>query len=335
MSKVILSVLRPMGSHGVTLVLLGIIAVVVVVGLGGEISVDKWVALPLAGLLVNLIAALIAHGTLRTQPMLFAFHAMLGVLVALIALDDLTSLRGHVEVTEGAAFDPSLANVEVGPLHYSTLDGIDFVQGPFEIHYLPGMKRRDTVSFVSVPNALGDREEIAVGDDDPLVFGDYRFYTSFNKGFAPVISYTSASGETMSGAVHMPSYPLRDFDQGNAWTPPDGPPVMLWLSLPDPVYDPEESWVFRTPTDPVLVVIEDEIRQELRLGDAAMLSNGGSVRFERLHTWMGYTISYNPLMPWILAVSVTACIVLMVHIIERMRPVPAPIGAGGEAGNAC
>ncbi len=131
MTGTLLAILRQAGSHGVTLLLLGVLSLVVASGLVAEIEVADWVALPLAGLFVNLVAALVAHGTLRSQPMLFAFHAMLAVLVLLVGADRLTALRGHVEVTEGAMFDPSLAEVEAGPLHPWALDKVAFVQGGF------------------------------------------------------------------------------------------------------------------------------------------------------------------------------------------------------------
>lgn len=326
--------LRQLGSHSATLILLGLMALVVAGGLAGVIGTADWIGVPLAGLVINLAAALAAHGSLRGQPMLFAFHALLGLLVLLIGADQLSALRGHVEMTEGAMFDPAIAEVELGPLHPYALDEVAFVQGGFEIRYLPGMKRRETVSHLRVPSADGSWREARIGDDDPLVVGNYRFYTSFNKGFAPVVSYIGPRGQSITGAVHLPSYPLRDFEQGNTFTPPEGDPLTLWLSIPEPVYDPDSEWAFRKPDNPVLVVITGETRQELRLGEVAGLSGGAQLRFDALRTWMGYTISANPLTPWIIATAMLACIVLMVHIWEKLAPAEAPRRATPEAGYA-
>ncbi len=231
-------------------------------------------------------------------------------------------------------FDPALAVIEAGPLHPYALDQVAFVQGGYEIRYLPGMKRRETFSLLRVPDAGGKWREARVGDDDPLIVGNYRFYTSFNKGFAPVITYTGADGRSVTGAVHMPSYPLRDFDQGNEWTPPgwgpDRAPVKLWLSLPEPIYDENAAWTFRKPENPVLIVIEGEARRELVPGQGVELAGGGQVRFDELRSWMGYTITANLFNAWMMAVAITACLALAVHLWEKFasRPAgsPAPTG---------
>ncbi len=336
MSSAVFRYLRVVGSHSATLALLGLMALVVAAGLAVGINVADWIVLPVAGLFVNLVAGLVGHAALRAHPMLFAFHAMLGILALLIGLDRLTSLNGHVEVVEGAMFDPALAVVEAGPLHPYALDQVTFVQGGFEIRYLPGMKRRETVRLLRVPGAGGQWQEARVGDDNPLIVGNYRFYTSFNKGFAPVITYTGAGGQSVTGAVHMPSYPLRDFDQGNEWTPPNwgadwGPdrePVKLWLSLPEPIYDENNAWTFRKPKNPVLVVIEGEARRELLLGQGTALDGGGHIRFDELRSWMGYTITANLFNAWMMAVAITACLALAVHLWEKFRSRPAGSAAG-------
>lgn len=330
MRRAAFELLRALGSHSATLAVLGVMALVVAAGLGEPVDTADWMGVPVAALFVNLIAGLVSQSTLRTQPMLFAFHAMLAVLAVLIGLDRLTALKGHVEVTEGAVFDPALAVVEAGPLHPYALDKVAFIQGGFEIGYLPGMKRRETVSLLSVPDGAGGWNEARVGDDDPLIVGDYRFYTSFNKGFAAVVTYTAADGHSVTGAVHMPSYPLRDFDQGNEWAPPGRAPVKLWLSLSEPVYDENAAWRLATPKDPVLVAIDGDARRELRPGQAAALPGGGSLRFEELRVWMGYTITANPFGAWMMAVSVVACLALALHLLEkfRTRPKSQPSGVG-------
>jgi len=331
MSSVLVRVLRGVGSPPATLALLGAVGLVVLAGIAFGIPIADWIILPVAGLFINLIAALAAYATLRTQPMLFAFHAMLAVLALLIGLDRLTALKGHVEVTEGASFDASLAQIEAGPLHPYALDDVAFVQGGFEIQYLPGMKRRETISQVRIPAGAGEWQEARVGDDDPLIAGNYRFYTSFNKGFAPVITYTNASGQSVTGAVHMPSYPLRDFDQGNEWTPPgwsrDREPVKLWLSLGEPIYDENTAWTFRKPADPALVVIDGEERHELTLGQGVALAGGGTIRFDDLRSWMGYTITANLFNAWMLAVVLAACLALAAHLWEKFQSRPAASAA--------
>lgn len=252
---------------------------------------------------------------------------MLLLLVLLVAADRLTALRGHVEITEGTMFDPALAEIEAGLLHDSALDRVAFLQGPFEIRYLPGMKRRETVSLIRIPDGDEGWRQVTVGDDDPLIVGDYRFYTSFNKGFAPVITYTGPDGQSVTGAVHMPSYPLHDYDQGNEWTTPGGRQIKLWLSMPEPVYREDAAWTFRKPADPKLVVIEGETRQELRQGQVATLAGGAKLQFTTLRSWMGYTIAANSLAPWLMAAAIAACLSLAVHLWERFQPATG-LGAG-------
>ena len=332
MTQALLIAARAASSHMVTLVFLGGVAAVVAMGLAFGIDIGTWIILPVAGLLINLLAALTVHTTLRTQPMLYCFHVMLGFLVLLVLADRLTALKGHVEVTEGAFFNPALAQTEAGPLHPYALDEISFVQGGFEINYLPGMKRRETVSFLRVPGGSGEWIEATVGDDHPLVVGNYRFYTSFNKGFAPVITYTAPGGDSVTGAVHMPSYPLRDFDQGNEWTPPSGgEPVTLWLNIEEPVYDPNVAWKFRKPTDPILVVIEDDLRHELAIGQEVAMADGARVQFDALRVWMGYTIVANLFNTWMIAAAIAACVALAVHVWGKLIPA-RPAHAVAERG---
>ena len=324
-----IKILRVIGSHGSTLVLLAAVAAVVAAGMIADIDVSGWIVLPAAASFVSLVAALLVQPKLKAQPALFAFHALLALLVVLVAADQLTAVKGHVEMTEGTGFDASLAKIDAGPLHPYGLDRVAFVQGPFDINYLPGMKRRETVSRVQIPDGGGQWREVSVGDDDPLIFGNYRFYTSFNKGFAPVITYADAGGRTMTGAVHMPSYPLNDYEQGNEWTPPGGRPVKLWLSLAEPVYQVDGSWNFRKPDNPVLVVIDGENRQELSRGEVADLGGGASIRFEALRSWMGYTITSNIFAPWIIATAVAACLSLAAHLWEAIAPLRGLIVGGG------
>lgn len=217
-------------------------------------------------------------------------------------------------------FDPALVKAEAGPLHPWRLDEVAFLQGPFDISYLPGMKRRETVSTVRVPAGEGRWREMAMGDDVPLIVGHYRFYTAFNNGFAPVLAYTDPAGRAMMGSVHFPSYPLNDGNQANEWTPPGRAPVQLWPSLAEPVYDEDAPWRFRRPENPVLVVIDGETRHELRPGGSVRLAGGGELGFVELRSWMGYTISASLFGPWLLAAAIAAGLALAAHLFLKMRP---------------
>ncbi|MFQ5563396.1 MAG: cytochrome c biogenesis protein ResB [Parvularculaceae bacterium] len=294
-----------------------------------------WLAAPAAGMFVNLCAALLVNRTLSAQPALFAFHMGLAALALALSADALTSFSGHVEVTEDTAFEPALVVGSARPFHANRLDRIRFRQKSFDIAYAPGMSRRDTKSSVEIPEGRSWRK-VTVGDDTPLVFSPYRLYTSFNKGFAPVITYTDARGVKHSGAVHLPSYPLNEDRQGNVWTPPgSATPMAIWLRFDNPVYRTDAAWRFVKPADARLIVIFNGARHELEKGESVALA-GGVVRFEAVKTWMGYTISANPMAPLAAAAALASLLALLWHILRKLlTPLAgAPERAVAEFGHA-
>lgn len=313
---------RVLSSLWVTLACIAAAAAIALAGQDGALPVGLTIALPFAVLFVNLVAALATNPVLRRQGGLLGFHLALAGLALLIAADRLMAFYGHVEVSEGAAFDPMLVEASAGPLHPWRLDRVRFAQAGFDIAYAPGMKRRDTVSEVLVPDGRAGWRRVQVGDDRPLVAAGYRFYTSFNKGFAPVLTYVGSDGLAHSGAVHLPSYPLNYFKQGNDWVLPGTEElVKVWLHLPEAVYDETRAWRFRKPEDARLVLIDGERRYEMRPGEALPF-RGGTLRYEELRIWMGYTISYNPLVSWMLAAVAFGMLALFWHAIAKMRRTP-------------
>jgi len=335
MISALTKVARRLASLWLTLACLLAAAVFLVLAEGGA-----WIGLaaaaPFAVLCLNLLAALAVSAKLRRQGGLLVFHLALALLAVLAAGDRLTALSGHVEVTEGALFDPAQVEARTGPLHPWRLDDVRFVQAGFVVDYVPGVKRRETVSTVLVPDAGGQWRPLDVGDEHPLVAGDYRFYTSFNKGFAPVLTYIDARGATHTGAVHLPSYPLNHFRQGNDWALPDGSRTLkLWLRLDRPVYAEDDRWQFHKPENAALVVIDDAGRRELRPG-ASIRVGHGTLRYDELRSWMGYTISYNPITPWMLATVALAMLGFTWHVIGKFLRVPwrtaRSEGRGGDAG---
>lgn len=323
---------RRLASLWLTLACLAMSAAIALAGELGGVPVGAWIALPFALLGVNLLAALAVTSKLRNQAGLLGFHLSLAGLALLAAADQLLALRGHVEITEGASFDDRMVVAQAGPFHSWRLDRVRFVQAGFEIDYAPRMKRGETRSTVLLPAVGGRWREETVGDDDPVVIDDYRFYTSFNKGFAPLLTYTDRRGRTHTGSVHLPSYPLNYFKQGNEWElPGGGGEVKLWLNIPEPVYDPDGPWRFRKPENAVLVVMDGSERHELRPGESVDVGSG-RLRYVELRSWMGYTISYNPLIPWILAAAAVGIICLGWHMTGRFRRVPwQSAGAKQEA----
>ena len=120
----------------------------------------------------------------------------------------------------------------------------------------------------------------------------------------------------------MPSYPLFDFRQANRWTPPGANEVRFWLQL-DTGLDDKAAWTF----DPrhargVLVVKDGAQRVELRPGQAVRLE-GGSLRYDRLSSWMGYKLYYDPTLHWLFITAIVAVIGLAAHFWRRFGAIQA------------
>ena len=310
---------------------LGCILLALAIALTGEafgVAFGTYMTIPFALLCLNLLAAVATNPKLYRHGGLLGFHLALAALALLAAFDQLLTLSGHVEVTEGAAFDPGLVQAEAGPLHPGGLERVRFVQGGFTVKYAPGLKRRDTRSMVQVRSGNNGWRTVIVGDDRPLVFGDFRFYTSFNKGFAPLLTFFDKQGVPHRGTVHLPSYPLNYYKQGNRWTPPGGSrPIKLWLHLPKPAFETQENWQFQKPESAALVVIDGGNRYELRPGGVVDIGLG-KLRYEGLRSWMGYTITYSPLLAWMLAAAATAILCLAWHVARGVMRTPWHAASG-------
>ncbi len=327
-----IAVLRIAASLKLTLVCLAAAAAIAIAGDGADWPVGLVIAAPFAVLCLNLLAAILVHPKLRRQGGLLGFHLALAALALVVAVDRLMALTGHVEITEGGAFDPTQAVIEAGPLHRPRLDKVRFIQDGFDIAYAPGMRRRETVSTIHVAASDGGWQTEQVGDHTPLTVGGYRFYTSFNKGFAPVLTYTDKRGRSYRGSVHLPSYPLNYYQQGNDWVPPGrGEALKIWLNLPEPVYREDKAWRFAKPANASLVLFADGRRWELAPGQSVTLSDG-RVRYDELRTWMGYTISYNPLGAWMLAAVLIGVLCLGWHAVARKFATPWDIDMAVDGG---
>lgn len=268
---------------------------------------------PLALLAVNLAAAIAVRPALRRGG-LGLFHACLLALLLLVGWGRLTHLDGRVEVTEDAMLDPARVEVTAqGPWHGTAWQRQAFRQGPWEVDYAPGVRRARTRSQVWL---AGESAPRVVGDDTPLVLDGYRFYTTHNKGFAPILRWQPAGGEPVVGAVHMPSYPLLDYQQENRWTAPDGRTLRFWLR-PERPLALEAAWTLRAREVPAVLVVEaGGERRELRPGESIELP-GAVLRYERLAGWMGYRIFYDATLRPLLALSLLAILGLAWHLWGR------------------
>lgn len=273
---------------------------------GNPVDISVWVLIvPLALLAINLAAAILTNPRINRQPGLLIFHICLFTTVVLAGVGRLTHLDAHMELALGQEFHQNLMQeVQKGPWHSGNLDKVAFTQGRYTVDYAVGLRRGLTHSEVFVPDTAGRLVSQDVGDDRPLVIERYRFYTTFNKGFSPILTWMPDQGLPITGRINMPAYPLYDYKQDNRWTPPGtNEEIKFWLQL-DTGLTMEEDWVLdgRNATAVLIVTSEDQ-RIELKLGEQTRLEHG-VLRYDDLTTWMGYRVFYDPTIQWLFFVTV-------------------------------
>jgi cytochrome c biogenesis protein len=324
-----------LGSLAMTLTLLGLLGAVVVAGLLPEADGVSGLALGLvlALLALNLGLGLLQLPALTRRLPLLLFHVALLLLVLLIGVGRLTALDGRFELTQGVVYEGQLIDAQVGAWHRGALEKLVFRHEGFEIAYAPGRKRGPTRNQVSWVDEHGVVRTAVIGDHRPLVIDGYRIYTSPNKGFAPVLSWLPDEAEPAPpapgarprrhvrpvksvGAVHLPSYPAHELRQSREWTLPDGRTVWVKLDFDGTLIDSEQAAAFRLPGEHRLVVWLGEQRAELQPGMGMDLP-GGRLVYEGLRTWMGYRISYDPTLPWLLACALLAVWSLAWHYLRK------------------
>ena len=281
-----------------------------------------WITVPLAVLAVNLLAAILTNGAFRQQSALLVFHVCLLAVILLIGAELMIRFDGHVELVEGEAFDAQAVEiVQQGAWHRLAFDQVNFVQGRIAVDYRPGLIRQNTRSNVTEIGANGQTQEI--GDGNSVNFENYRFHTTFNKGWAVILRWSGDNGTVQRGSVNFPSFPEFDWKQANDWKTPGGEQVALELRL-DPV-PADMNWVLRSGESEFSVVISDARldKHELKLGDSIRMQNG-TLTVEDLRLWMGYRIDFSPLLPWVFAAAMLALIALAVHFQLKFKTaVPA------------
>jgi len=280
-----------------------------------ELRFSPVVVVSCALLAVNLLATLATNKGFRRQPALLAFHVALLLVVCLVAAGRLMYLRGHAEILDGQAFEGRLVYVESGGFHPSGLDAVRFVNHGFQVRYAPGLKRLETRNLVSWVNEQGSEERAVIGDDKPLVLNGYRFYTTWNKGFSLVFEWQPTSGSPLLGSVNLPGYPGNALKQAQQWRLPGLPePVWAMLQFEGDLIPEDQEGVFRLPDDYRVVVRYADQRWELLPGQETVIElPGGRLRYEGLTTWMGYLVTWDGTIPWLLAVSTIAVLALGWH----------------------
>jgi cytochrome c biogenesis protein len=325
-----MKVLQGLASTRLTLVGMVLLAIGAGLSYGNPVTTSVWVLVaPLGFLALNLFAAILMQPGINRRGGLLLFHIGLLSLSILVAIGRLTFYEAHVELVAGEPFEStSVSDVHQGPWHRSGLDEVRFVQGPYTVEYGSQLKRGSTRSQVAIADGRGGWSEQVVGDDTPLLINGYRLYTSFNKGFAPVLTWTPDNGEAVTGTVHMPAYPLFDYKQDNRWTPPGSTEIRFWLRL-DTGYTLNQPWVLDgRKASGVLVVNSGEQRLELQPGDEVQLT-GGRLRYESLNSWIGYKIFYDPTLKWLFIAAILAVAGLARHYWSKFSD--QPLAATDEA----
>lgn len=280
---------------------------------------------PFVLLSLNLLAAILAHPSFRTQLPLLIFHLSLLLLLILIALGRLTYLKGWDEISEGAEFDGTLTGYSAGPWHPWHLDRLRFTNEAMEVNYDPGPRRGYTFNRVSWLDSTGERQVAEIGDQLPLKLQGYRFYTSKNHGFAPVFRWQPREGGApLYGDLHLPSYPLSGLRQTAEWTPPGtASPLWFLLSFNEKILAADVASTLHPPVQHTLVVREGEGdgRWELQPGDEIELT-AGRLHYLGLRNWMGYSVYYDWTMPWLSAAALAALLSMGWHLWLRFNARP-------------
>lgn len=311
-----------LASPRLTLVLFALLAAAVVAGYRDEPIAASALTLALAALTVNFGAAVAVRPAFRRQAPLLVVHFALFAAIVLAGLGAMTRLSGKFELTQGVVFDGTLLEKEAGPWHPSHLDRAAFAHDGFEIEYAPGLKRGRTRNAVRWIDESGRTQRAVIGDHEPLVLHGYRFYTTPNKGFAPVFTFIAAGAhEAVQGGVHLPSYPAHALRQARAWTLPDGNEIWVKLASEETVIEPDRTGSFQLPRVKDVIVRVGENRVAMRVGDTIDLA-GGRLHYAGLRTWMGYRVYSDWTLPWLLVASTLAALALGVHFWVRFRAQP-------------
>ena len=307
------------------LTLAGMILLVALALIGTRSSVvDVGVTtLPIAVLVLNLLAAIATNRSFRTQTGLLVFHVGLLLVFVLVGLSVLTRFDGHVEVVQGGSFDGRDVEVtEQGWLYEGNLADVQFVQGDIQVDYLPGLIRQSTRSTIEFESANGVPQRVTIGDSRGAEFAGYRLLATFNKGLALILRWDGNDGDVRYGAVHFPSFPQYDWKQVTQWLTPAGQQVEMKIEFAEPIVRSNEQWVLQQPQVAFAVRTSSTDMPEVvaHLGESIEVT-GGSLRIDDLRMWMAYRVDYFPYLPWMFVAAMLAIGGLLAHFGSRYLPV--------------
>jgi len=308
-------------SNRSTLLLLVLLALAITLYYQMSLPQRIWViALPSGLLMLNFVLALATRDILKNNWPLMVFHFALIALVLLAFAGRMSFFKATLELGENEEFTGQLENVRQGPWHRYGLSATRFSNQGFQIRYHQGIKRDKTSNRVLFTGPDGLQQALEIGDHVPLVIGHYRFYTSHNKGYAPLFEWQASDGsDSVVGSIHLPAYPTHEYRQALQWRVP-GTDIDLWsmLLIDENLLPEDREFDFQVPQKHRLVLRYHEQRYELRPGDQLQLP-GGTLRYLKLSTWMGYKVDYDWTRPWLLATALIGLLGLFVHFIVKFE----------------
>ncbi len=284
--------------------------------------------IPVFLLMLNFILALVLRKIFIGKSSLLIFHMALFALVSLAIAGQFTYLKATLELSTHEQFSGQLENVDVGLWHDYQLSNVRFTNLGFTINYHKGIMRDSTHNRIQLDknvgaysnNNLGQTKVVEVGDDVPLVIGHYRFYTTHNKGYAPLFRWFPADGSPVKlGNIHLPAYPIHEYQQAKEWTlPQTQQKIWTMLVIEEDLLPEDSDFNFRVSYKHHLVIRVNGQRYVLRQGDEINLP-GGILRYDSLVSWMGYMVDYDWTRPWLFAACLIALFSLSFYYFSRLR----------------
>jgi cytochrome c biogenesis protein len=316
-----------LGSLRLTLAAFVFLAAGILIAYFAESHTSPWLVASLVLLGVNLLAAILTRPYFRQQVPLLVFHLALLLIILLIAYGRLSYFNGRAEVVEGTEFSGELEVVGEGPWHRRSLDQARFANQGFSIAYGEGLYRLQTRNRVSWAEASGERKEAVIGDHVPLVLAGYRFYTTANKGFALVFDWQRPGQPLIRGSINLPSYPANALTQAQQWVLPGmTEPVWVMLELDEDLIKVDQPGEFRLPEDYRVVLRYRDQRYillpGLDIGPRSQALPGGRLIYAGMRSWMGYKVTYDPTLHWLLAAAVLAVLALGWHFWHKFTSKP-------------
>lgn len=284
-----------------------------------EGSPTVWMAVPFALLLLNLLAAIFSLPRFRADLPLLIFHVALLMLVVLVVLARLTYFEAGATLSRDSSFEGILVADERGPLYGEGYKKLRFANLGYTTNYNARGRYQATYNRISWLDSNGRWHEAEIGDDHPLVMGDYRIYTTGNRGFTLIMGWKPTGGALEYGAVELDDPGADGFASTATWQLPNGEEIWGMISANpngagagssiDNLGVAEQSLP--------LVLRVAEQRHEMALGETIEL-DGGRLSYQQLESWMGYQIIYDPARNWIVATVLIGILSLIWFYLGRI-----------------